>query len=307
MTEPPSGFLRTPEDRFQNLPDFPFEPHYMQMPHGDGTMRMHYLDEGDKGAPVILCLHGQATWSYAYRKMIPIFVKAGYRVLAPDFIGFGRSDKLPQDTDYTYQKHVDWIADFCKRTGLKNATGFFFDWGGMFGLRVAVDHRDMFDRLILSNTTLPRGDKLTASLWTLGWRRYVYRQPEFPIGKMVDGMTSKDLQSPTAEACDAPYPDETYKAGPRHLPRLIPASPFHEASGPNREAWKKLEAYDKPVLTLFSEAMVKRGPKPNEFIERIPGAQGQPHEAIPDASFFVIEDQPQLLAEKTLDFIRTTN
>ncbi len=298
--------LRTPEERFRNLADFPFEPRYVRIPRGKETVRMHYLDEGDKGAPVILCLHGQASWSYAYRKMIPIFTAAGYRILAPDFIGFGRSDKLPADADYTYQSHVEWTARFCQEMGLENATGFFFDWGGMFGLRTAVDHPDMFARLVLSNTALPRGDKLKAAIWTFGWRLYLRRQKKFPIGKMIEGMTAKDVPGSTVDACDAPYPDESFKTGPRQLPRLIPATPFHEASTPNKAAWKVLKTWKKPVLTLFSESFAERGPKPKDFIEHIPGARGQPHALIPNAGFFIVEDQPEVLAEKTLAFIKST-
>ena len=302
------SILRTPEDRFSDLSDFPFEPHYVEIDDPThGALRMHYLDEGDHAAPIVLLLHGQGTWSYLYRKMIPILVDAGYRVIAPDYVGFGRSDKLPNSDDYTYQKNVDWLASFVKVMQLQGVTGFFFDWGGMFGLRVAADNPGAFARLVLLNTTLPRGNKLLSNLWVLGWRRYCAKQPQFPMGTMVNNMTAQDVPVDVIAGFDAPYPDEGYKAGPSKLPRLIPASPWHEASAPNTKAWKDLEHWDKPVLTLFSEQLAKRGIKPDEFQQRIPGAAGQSHALIPNAGFFIVEDQPEILSEKLIAFIRATS
>ena len=302
------SILRTPEDRFDGLQGFAFEPHYAEIEDSThGALRMHYLDEGDRAAPIILLLHGQGTWSYLYRNMIPILVEAGYRVIAPDFIGFGRSDKLPGADDYTYQNHVDWLASFVATLQLQGVTGFFFDWGGMFGLRVAADHPDAFDRLVLLNTTLPRGNKILSNLWVLGWRRYCAKQPQFPMGTMVNNMTKKDVPGDVVSSFDAPYPDESYKAGPKKLPLLIPASPWHEASAPNTKAWNDLENWHKPVLTLFSETLAKRGIKPDEFQQRIPGAKGQDHALIPDAGFFIVEDQPEILADKLIAFIRATS
>ncbi len=300
--------LRTPDNAFTLLPDFPYQPHYLEIDDPDvGSLRVHYIDEGPKEAPVILCLHGQATWSYLYRHMIPHFAEAGYRVIVPDYVGFGRSDKFADHNAYSSQRFVDWLAATLKGLNIEQATGFFFDWGGMFGLPVATDHPNMFDRLILLNTTLPRGNQIFANMWVLGWRAYCYRQKIFPQGEMVAKMTHYDVSAETITAFDAPYPDEGYKKGPLSLPNLIPASPWHQAVAMNKQTWQKLETWRKPVLTLFSESLAKRGLNPSEFQNRIPGASGQPHETIPDAGFFIVEDKPHLLADKTLTFIHATS
>ena len=302
------GVLRTAEDRFDDLEDYAFEPRYVDIQdETHGTLRMHYVEEGLSAGPVILLLHGQATWAYMYRKMITALTAHGFRVIAPDFIGFGRSDKLDRDDDYTYQSHVDWLGQFISLLDIQNATGCLFDWGGMFGLRVAVDRPQTFARLALLNTTLPRGNKLMSSLWVLGWRRYIKRQPDFPISKMVSNMTHGDVSDAVMTGYEAPYPDEDHKAGPRKLPWLIPASPWHEASGPNSKAWEKLVNYDKPVLTIYAQQCVDRGPKPKEFIEGIAGAQGQPHTSIPNTGFFVIEDAPEEVTQTLLSFINATS
>jgi len=302
------SIMRTPEDRFNDLPGFSFKPNYVEIRDPvHGALRMHYVDEGNHDAPIVLLLHGQGTWSYLYRNMIPILVEAGYRVIAPDYVGFGRSDKLPNPEDYTYQNHVDWLASFVAAMEFRDVTGFFFDWGGMFGLRVAVENPDAFARLVLLNTTLPRGNKLLSNIWVLGWRRYCAKQPEFPMGTMVKNMTANDVPSEVVSGFDAPYPDESYKAGPKKLPLLIPASPWHEASAPNTKAWTDLERWHKPVLTLFSEQLAKRGIKPDEFKTRIPGAADQGHDLIPNAGFFIVEDQPEILAEKLIKFIRSAS
>jgi haloalkane dehalogenase len=301
---PENPLLRTPDQRFTALTDFPFEPHYIEINDPDlGALRVHYLDEGPRDGEVIILLHGQATWSYSFRKMIPLFTSAGYRIIAPDLVGFGRSDKPADWEAHSFQKHVEWLEATLLTLNINNATGFLFDWGGYFGLRVAVNYPDIFSRLVLCTTTMPRAKGLFSALWVAGWRRYIYAPDEFPISSMVAEMTDNELDAITLTGLDAPYPDESYKAGPRRMPLMIPATFLHPATAPNREAWDALANWDKPTLTLISERLATRGFNPKEFHEQIPGTAGQPHEAYPDTGFFLIEDAPIELAQKTIEFI----
>ena len=302
-----TNILRTPEERFANLQDFDFAPHYIAIDDGEfGRLQMHYLDEGDAQAPVIVCLHGQATWSYSYRKMIPLFTAAGFRVIAPDFIGFGRSDKLADAGDYSFGKHVEWLAMFLQKLELTDATGFFFDWGGYFGLPVAAQYPDIFSRLVLVNTTLPRANGLLNALWVAWWRKHILKGPVFPVADMVSDMTDTDVTDAEKQGLDAPFPDESYKTGPRSFPMLIPATFLNPATKANRAAWKQLAQWHKPTLTLVSERLAKRGFNPGEFHNHIPGTRGQPHRTIANGGFFVIEDHPEQLAQETIHFIQST-
>ena len=301
---PAMPILRTPDARFNELTDLPFAPHYVSINDADlGELRVHYLDEGPADGEVILLLHGQATWSYSFRKMIPILAAAGYRVIAPDLIGFGRSDKPARWEDHTYQKQVDWLAATLAALNIENSTGFLFDWGGYFGLRVAVEHPERFARLVLVTTTLPRGEGLLNAAWVAWWRRTILKPEVFPISGMVADMTDSELDAATLRGLDAPYPDETYKAGPRRMPMMIPATFLNPAARPNRAAWDALREWRKPTLTLVSERLAKRGFNPAAFHRQIPGCAGQAHATYPDTGFFLIEDVPEQLAEKTLEFI----
>jgi haloalkane dehalogenase len=302
---PDSPVLRTPDAVFDALTDFPFEPHYFEISDPDlGAMRVHYLDEGPTDGEVIVLLHGQATWSYSYRDMIPLFTAAGYRVIVPDLIGFGRSDKPADWNDHTFQRQVDWLEASLLALDIKDATGFMFDWGGYFGLRVITEHPDMFSRIVLCTTTMPRGNSITGAIWVSGWRRYIYGPDVFPISGMVSEMTDNELDADTIIGLDAPYPDESYKAGPRRMPMMIPATLLHPAAAPNRAAWAELASWDKPTLVLVSESLAGQGFNPKEFTDHMPGAQGQAHETYPDTGFFLIEDAPVALAEKTIAFIQ---
>ncbi|ARN75062.1 haloalkane dehalogenase [Oceanicoccus sagamiensis] len=299
--------LRTDNSRFEHLQDFDFEPHYLEIQDKEfGSLRMHYLDEGDTAAPVIVCLHGQATWSYSYRNMIPVFVASGYRVIAPDFIGFGRSDKLQDDSDYSFAKHIQWLTEALTALEITDATGFFFDWGGYFGLPIAAANSSIFSRLVLVNTTLPRAAGIINALWVAGWRKYILKGPVFPIGEMVDKMTDTDLSAQERMALDAPFPDESYKAGPRSFPMLIPATTLNPATKANRAAWAQLAGWTKPAVTFVSERLSKRGFSPKEFYRQIPGTAGQAHQTFAGAGFFIIEDCPELLAASTLRFIQSS-
>ena len=303
--DPNVPILRTPDEQFAALTDFPFEPHYTEITDPDlGTLRIHYLDEGPRDGHVVLLLHGQATWSYSYRKMIPLFVAAGYRVIVPDLVGFGRSDKPADWEAHTFQKHVDWLSATLDALDIHDATAFMFDWGAYFGLRVAATEPDRFARLVLCTATMPRANSRVGSLWVAWWRRYVLTPPVFPISAMVAEMTGTELDEQTKRGLDAPYPDEGYKAGPRRFPLMIPATPLHPAASPNREAWKQLSGWDKPTLTLISESLARRGFNPKEFHDHMPGTAGQPHTIYPEMGFFIIEDVPEQLAAKTIEFIK---
>jgi len=302
--DPSTPILRTPDERFADLSDFSFEAHYIEIADPNlGTLRVHYLDEGPRDAEVIVLLHGQATWSYSFRKMIPLFTAAGYRVIAPDLIGFGRSDKPADWEAHTFQKQVDWLEATLLALDVNNATGFLFDWGGYFGLRVAVAHPDIFSRLVLCTTTMPRANGLFSALWVAGWRRYIYEPEEFPISAMVSEMTDIEIDDATLAGLDAPYPDESYKAGPRRMPLMIPATFLHPATEPNRATWDALANWNKPTLTLVSERLATRGFNPKEFHEQIPGTAEQAHELYPETGFFLIEEIPVELAQKTIEFI----
>jgi haloalkane dehalogenase len=306
--DPDIRVLRTPEARFAALADFPFEPHYINIDDPKlGTLRVHYLDEGPADGEVILLLHGQATWSYSFRKMIPIFVAAGYRVIVPDLVGFGRSDKPADWNDHSFQQQVDWLDATLKQLensiDIRGANAFLFDWGGYFALRLLAEDPELFSRLILVTTTMPRANSLFAAAWVAGWRRYIYGPEEFPISGMVSEMTGTELDDITLAGLDAPYPDESYKAGPKRMPMMIPATTLHPTARPNREAWDKLQGWDGPALTLLGASIAERGFNPQEFYDAFPGAAGQPHQLYPGMGFFLIADVPEQLAQTTIEFI----
>lgn len=302
-----SGVMQTPEARFDNLANFDYQPHYLQMAYKDGGIRMHYLDEGPKDAPIILLLHGQGEWSYSYRDMMPIFLEAGYRVVAPDFIGFGRSDKLPNDSDYEFDDHVQWLTTFIDEMNFEqDTTAFLFDWGGYFGLRIAADRPELFDRMVLANTLLPRGDNGSGGAKRFKkWRAGILARPEFPMGEMVAEGVRVKLTPEAIAAYDAPFPDESYKAGPRRFPMILPIELANKASAANKVAWDKLASYEKPVLTIFSKMFARSASLgPQQHLDHIPGTKGQDHALIKKASFYIVDDASKELAERTLAFIK---
>ncbi len=303
--DPAVPVLRTPEERFAGLVDFPYAPHYVEIRDDElGTLRVHYLDEGPRDGEIIVLLHGQATWSYSFRKFIPVLTAAGLRVIVPDLIGFGRSDKSADWEAHTFAKHTEWLDKTFRALGLQNVNAFLFDWGGYFALRVLADQPDLFSRVVLCTTTMPRANSLVGALWVAGWRRYILTPEEFPISGMVNQMTWRELDDAELAGLDAPYPDERYKGGPRRFPLMIPATHFAPATAANRAAWDKLANWDKPAITFVSEANAKRGFNPREFHEQLPGTAGQAHQTWANAGFFIIEDQPEALAQQTVEFIR---
>jgi len=304
--DPDIKVLRTPDSAFEGLTDFPFEPHYIEIQDDSlGSLRVHYLDEGPADGEVILLLHGQATWSYSYRKFVPILTAAGYHVIVPDMVGFGRSDKPADWKAHTFEKQVEWLDKIFAKLNIHNANAFLFDWGGYFSLRLAAGHPDLFSRLLLVTTTMPRGDSVTGAIWVAGWRRYIYGPDVFPISGMVNDMTAHGVDAQTIKGLDAPYPNESYKGGPRRMPLMIPATPLHPSYGPNNAAWKKLANWDKPTIVLIAKSMSQQGFKPKEFYDHIPGTKGPAHDIYPDTGFFIIEEIPEQLARKTIDFIQS--
>jgi len=293
--------LRTPDDRFANLPAYPFAPHYVDV---EG-LRVHYVDEGPRAAAPVLMLHGEPSWSYLYRKMIPIVTAAGHRAIAPDLIGFGRSDKPVRREDYTYQRHVDWMRGVVEALDLRHVTLVCQDWGGLIGLRLVAEHPDRFAGVVAANTFLPTGDR-PASPAFLAWQKYSQETPDFHVGGIVKGGCAADLPAEIVAAYDAPFPDDRHKAGARQFPLLVPISPDDPAAGPNRRAWEVLSRWDEPFVTAFSDSdPITRGGD-RVLQEQIPGAKGQPHTTIVGGGHFLQEDKGEELARVVVDFIART-
>ena len=283
--------LRTPDARFANLPGYPFEPHYSEPESG---LRLHYIDEGPRQAAPILMLHGEPSWSYLYRKMIPLFAQAGYRALAPDLIGFGRSDKPARAADYTYLRHVEWMTAWLRALDLRNATLVCQDWGSLIGLRLAAENPERFSRIVVANGFLPTADRPAPRAFHL-WRAFASYSPIFPIGRIVASGCVTKLAPAIIAAYDAPFPTRHYKAGARVFPSLVPTDPNDPAVPANRAAWEVLGRWDKPFLTLFgkNDPILGRADKPLQ--EHVPGAKGQPHERF-WGGHFVQEDSPNEIA-----------
>lgn len=298
--------LRTPDKRFENLEGFPFEPKYAEVPDGEGgLLRIHYVDEGSRDADPILLMHGEPSWSFLYRKMIPIFLEAGYRAVAPDLIGFGRSDKPTHRSDYTYNRHVEWMTAWLKQVDLKRITLVCQDWGGLIGLRLLAAHSELFARAVVANTGLPTGDFPISEAF-LQWRKFSIEIPEFTVGDIINMGTLSDLPEEILGAYNAPFPDETYKEGARVFPSLVPISPDDPAAQANREAWESLSRFEKPFLTAFSEGdPITRGGE-QIFQKRVAGAKGQPHTVIKGAGHFLQEDRGEEFARVVIDFITKT-
>jgi haloalkane dehalogenase len=293
--------LRTPDERFNNLPNFDFAPQYVEI----AGLRIHYVDEGPRVAAPVLMLHGEPSWSYLYRKMIPIITAAGHRAVAPDLAGFGRSDKPARREDYTYQFHVDVMTGLIKSLDLREITLVGQDWGGLIGLRIAAEHPDRFARIVVANTGLPTGDQPMTEGF-LRWREYSQTVENFHVGGIIKGGCVNDPPPEVIAAYNAPFPDDSYKAGARQFPLLVPIGPDDPASEANRRAWEVLRRWEKPLLTAFSDGdPVTRGGE-RVFQKLVPGAQGQPHVMIAGAGHFLQEDKGAELAQVIADFIKRT-
>lgn len=299
--------LRTPDERFENLPEYDFASHYANIADGDGDMlRVHYLDEGPPDAKPVLLMHGEPSWCYLYRKMIPLLVGAGHRVIAPDLVGFGRSDKPTQRSDYTYARHVAWMSELLfDRLGMRHATFFGQDWGGLIGLRLVAASPERFDRVVISNTGLPTGDgKLSEAF--MAWQHYSQTSKSFPIGNIVNGGVATKLSPEVIAAYDAPFPEDSYKEGARIFPSLVPTSPGDPAHHDNTIAWGVLRMFERPFLCAFgdSDPVTKGGDA--IFIRNVPGAVGQAHTTIVGGGHFIQEDKASELANIINSFIAAT-
>lgn len=297
--------LRTPDERFEGLPGWTFAPRYVEVPSGGGpALRVHYVDEGPRDGQPVLLLHGEPSWSYLYRKMIPVLVDAGLRAVAVDLVGFGRSDKLDRRADYTYARHVEWMrAAIFDGIGLDRITLVGQDWGGLIGLRLVGEHPERFARVVAANTFLPTGDRDPGAAF-LAWQRFSQETPEFAVGAIVAGGCVQPVPDAVRAAYDAPFPDESYKEGARQFPMLVPTRPDDPASAANRRAWEVLRRFDKPWLCAFSDSdPITRGAD-RVFRAEIPGAAGQPHTTIEGAGHFLQEDRGEQLAAVVVDFVR---
>jgi haloalkane dehalogenase len=295
--------LRTPDERFHSLPGWDFEPRYAEIAGPDETtVRVHYVDEGPPGGDVVLLLHGEPSWSYLYRKMIPVLVGAGLRAVAIDLVGFGRSDKPAERSDYTYERHVGWMRAVVEQLELADITLFCQDWGGLIGLRMVGEDPDRFARVVAANTFMPTGDPPLGDAFH-EWRKASQEMSVFDVGRAVRAGCARPLAPEVVAAYDAPFPDESYKAGPRQFPMLVPASPDDPAAPANRAAWEVLSRYDKPFLTIFgAKDPITFGAQ--RFLQAlIPGAAGQDHVILDDAGHFLQEDEGETVAQIVVDFI----
>jgi len=296
--------LRTPDERFESLPDFPFEPRYVEIPNEWGpSLRMHYVDEGPTAAPSVVLLHGEPTWSYLFRHLIPPLVRGGHRVLVPDLVGFGRTDKPAEIDDYTYERMVEWMAAWFGLVNPRRVTLILHDWGGLIGLRVLARGSRRFERIIAMNTGLPTGHQAMSQEFST-WRLMAHNMPVLPVGQIVNGACFVDLPPEVIAAYDAPFPDESFKAGARALPGLVPTHPDDPSAVENQNAWRSLSRLKKPFLTVFSDLDPISSGTEETFKSRIPGAAGQPHTRLRQAGHFVTEDRTDRLIKVLSKFTR---
>ncbi|MGD8424745.1 MAG: haloalkane dehalogenase [Gammaproteobacteria bacterium] len=289
--------LRTPEEHFSTVPDFPYAPVYTDV----GGLRMAHVETGE-GAPVLM-LHGEPTWSFLYRKMIPVFAAAGFRALAPDLVGFGRSDKPAAVGDYSYAAHVSWTRTWIEALDLREITLVCQDWGSLIGLRLAAEHPDRFSRIVVANGFLPVADRPAPLAFRL-WRAFARYTPVFPAGRIVQAGTVSHLEPAVLAAYDAPFPSERHKAGARAFPRLVPTHIKDPAVPANRAAWQALGQWQKPFLTAFGKKDPILGWADRALQRHVPGARGQPHRDLADAGHFVQEDAGPELAALAVDWLR---
>ncbi len=291
-------FLHTPDQRFAGIEDFPYEPHDVEV---DG-LRMAYVDVGPSAGPVILLLHGEPTWGYLYRRMIPPLVVAGFRCVAPDLIGFGRSDKPVDRSVYTYARHVAWMKAFLDAIELPAATLFAQDWGGLIGLRVATEQPHRFERIAIGNTGLPVGESIGDGFDA--WLQASQSMKSMDVGRMLQQATqARELTDEEMDAYRAPFPDEAHMAGARQFPTLVPITPEHGGVPENRAAWEVLDRWDKPFLTLWCPADTVLGHLHHEFIQRVPGAAGQPHQEFEPGGHFVQDDRGEDVAAALIQWL----
>jgi haloalkane dehalogenase len=296
--------LRTPEDRFDELPDFDFEPRYEEITDElGGVIRIGYVEAGPAEGPPVLLLHGEPSWSYLYRKMLPVLAAAGLRAIAPDLVGFGRSDKPAEIADHTYERHVEWMRAFAfDALDLRDVTLVGQDWGGLIGLRLVAEHPERFAKVVAANTGLPTGDHDMPKVWW-AFHDTVQNVQVMDIGRFVQSGCVTELTEDVRDAYDAPFPNEMYKAGPRAMPELVPTSTDDPATGANRAAWTKLSAMDIPFLCAFADNDPITGPMGPVLRRTMPGAAGREHPTITGAGHFLQEDAGERLAEAVAAFV----
>ena len=297
--------LRTPDERFDDVPDFPYAPRYCEVPDGEGgALRMAWVEDGPQDADPVLMLHGEPTWSYLYRKMIPVLVDAGHRVICPDLVGFGRSDKPARIEDHSYARHVEWMRALAfDELDLRNVTLVGQDWGGLIGLRLAAEHPERFTRLVVANTGLPNGEQPMAEIWWQ-FREAIATMPNLRVSLFVQGACEQEVSDEVLAGYDAPFPGDEYCAGPRAMPGLVPISPDDPAVPANKAAWAKLSVSPTPMLVAFSDGDPITGPMGVVFQREMRGAQGIEHPVIHGAGHFLQEDAGEELAHRIVEFLR---
>ena len=328
-------FVRTPDERFENLHGYPFAPNYTEVDDSEGgKLRMHYLDEGPVDGQIVLCMHGQPSWSYLYRNMIPILTEAGYRCIAPDLVGFGRSDKPTSIDDYTFARHVEWVRQMISNLGLKDITLIGQDWGGLIGLRVAAENEDLFARIVVANTGLPTGAPIpkemeeaiykkfnetpglppremmmkmataTDGFGFFYWIKYCAEYPDFKVTDIIQPGDGNPFPEEVQAGYGAPFPDNSYMSGARKFPTLVPILPNDEAIPANKAAWEVFEKWEKPVITAFSNNDMVTAGGEKQFQDRVPGAKGQKHTAIDGGGHFLQDARAAELSEVIIGFIQ---
>ena len=297
--------LRTPEDRFAGLADFDYAPHYCELDDDDGgTLRVAWVQDGPPDGDPILMLHGEPSWSYLYRTMMPVLADAGYRVICPDLVGFGRSDKPTRAQDHTYARHVEWMRALAFDVlNLRNVTLVCQDWGGLIGLRVLAENPDRFSAVVVANTGLPTGDIAMPEVWWR-FREAIQTAPTLNIGWFVQAGCRQSMSDHVRSGYDAPFPDDSYCVGPRTMPTLIPTTPDDPAAAANRAAWAALCTSATPMLVAFSDQDPITAAMAPIFQREMAGAQGRSHPVIHGAGHFLQEDAGVELADHVLQFLR---
>jgi haloalkane dehalogenase len=297
------AIIRTPEDRFLRLEDWPYQPRFTEIRVGIlGVIRLAHYEAGPAEGPPVLLLHGEPTWAYLYRKMIPPLAAAGARVIAPDLFGFGQSDKPAHASQVSYATMLRTLVDWFDAQDLEGVTLFCQDWGGLLGLRLATARAERFARIVAANTFLPTGESPPTEAF-LRWRGYSQKVEQFDCGAIVRGATARGISAAAQDAYNRPFPDERYKMAPRRMPILVPTTASDPEAPGNQAAWDILKRWEKPFLTLFSDLDPVTAPYARHFQERIPGAEGQPHATIQRAGHFLQEDAGEELAERVIAFM----
>lgn len=295
------GVYRTPDERFENLPDYPFEPHYVEVDGKGGKLRVHYIDEGPRDGAVVVFLHGNPTWSYDWRKVIPPTVEAGHRAIAFDMVGLGRSDKPSEMADYTVAKHVEWMRQaMIDELDLRDITLVGHDWGGIIGPRIVALHPNRFSRLVISNSGLasrdpaePLPDPIPEATGLLGgFQKMVKNNPDWPLWDSIQQFTLAKTDQAVIDAFRAPYPDSRYMQGPRQFTQMLPTQVDNPQLPDNFVAWKTLRRFTGPTLRIFGAKDSVTAASGGRAFDQIPGSAGQPHAVLPDGGHFIQEDDP---------------